>query len=112
MKTHKQKHLQQLHKMMLLDGPCDYFWSAANAGIYHMIKSLYPNVHMIDVVSDTNTFKPGVSLKDLRFNTTSLDEYSKPTKKKDIYPQGHYKEYTHELLATELISKLGITSNE
>ena len=113
MKTHKQKHLQQLHKMMLLDGPCDYFWSAANAGIYHMIKTMYPKVHMIDVVNTTNTYKPGVARKDLRFNTTTLDDYSKRTNnKKDIYPQGHFKEYTHELLATHLINKLGITLDE
>ena len=103
MKTHKQKHLQQLHKMMLLDGPCDYFWSAANAGIYHMIKAQYPQVYMIDVINTTNTFRPGVALKDLRFNDYTLQDYSTP---KDILPQGHFKEYTHKKLAEHLVNKI------
>lgn len=107
MKTHKDKNLQQLHRMMLLDGPCDYFWSAANAGIYHMIKSMYPKVYMIDVINTTNTFKPGNCLKDLRFNDFTLEDFSKILdNKKDIYPQGHFKEYTHEKLAKHLVEKI------
>jgi len=103
MKTHKQKHLQQLHKMMLVDGPCDYFWSAANAGIYYMIKTAFPKAHMIDVINTTNTFKPGVFLKDLRYNDKTLQDFSKPS---DIYPQGHFKEYTHVELAKHLCEKI------
>lgn len=103
MKTHKDKNLQKLQKMMLLDGPCDYFWSAANAGIYHMIKSMYPKAYMIDVINTTNTFRPGEALKNIRFNDFTLEDYSKP---KDIFPQGHFKEYTHKKLGIHLASKI------
>lgn len=103
MKTHKNKNLQQLHRMMVLDGPCDYFWSAANAGIYHIIKSMYPKVYMIDVINTTNKFKPGVLLKDLRFNDHTLEDFSDSN---DIYPQGHFKEYTHKKLAEHLVGKI------
>lgn len=103
MKTHKNNNLRDLHRMMMLDGPCDYFWSAANAGIYHMIKSMYPKVYMIDVINTTNTFRPGEPLKNLRFNDFTLEDYAKSN---DIYPQGHFKEYTHEKLAQHLVEKI------
>lgn len=107
MKTHKDNELKNLHKMMLLNGPCDYFWSASNAGIYHMIKTIYPKAYMIDVINTTNTFKPGNYLKDLRYNDYTLEDFTDyKNNKKDIYPQGHFKEQAHIKLANHLIENL------
>lgn len=103
MKTHKNKELQDLHRMMILHGPCDYFWSAANAGIYHMIKAQYPQVYMVDVINTTNTFRPGETLASLRFNDFTLEDFAIAD---DIYPQGHFKEYTHVKLADHLVEKI------
>lgn len=104
MQYHKDKDMRKAHKVLVTQGPCDFTWSAFNAGIYHLLKVHYPKILFIDTVNITNTFLPGDFLKKIRYNDYTLEDFA--VHRGDMYPQGHYKEYTHEKLAQHIYEKL------
>ena len=100
----KDKATEKFSQDMVRYGPSDWFWSASNAGIYHMIKTHFPKALMIDTVSTTNTYKPGLLLDKITFNSKNLSSFS--TTPQDKYPGGHFKEYTHAKLEEHIYEKL------
>lgn len=99
-----KKSNKNLHKTLITEGPSDIFWSAANAGIYHLIKVHYPKVKFISTVKTTNSLNPGKFLSSIQYNDYRLDDYA--ISLNDVYPQGHYKEYAHKELAKHIYEKL------
>jgi hypothetical protein len=104
MQYHNNKEFRKAHNTFVKHGPSDFSWSAFNAGIYHLLKLHYPNIILVDTVNITNTFYPGDFLKKICYNDYTLEDFA--TNQLDRYPQGHYKEYTHEKLAQHIYEKM------
>jgi len=107
----KEKSVVDAIRAMHIHGPTFFSWSAFNAGIYHLIHNQFPKVYLLDIADTMNSKTPGHSLKLIRSNKKTLQDFAKYSiidgkKCYDLYPQYHYKEYAHEAFADYLIEHL------
>lgn len=111
-KNHKDKKQRHLHQAMVEFGPTDFSWDAWNSGIYHLIKTQFPNVHIIDTTGKTNKRMKWANSK-IVSNTKNLHDFAKydiidGIKCYDLYPHYHFKTYAHEHFAEYLITELNL----
>jgi len=112
MASSNQKGYKQFYEGMLKWGPTDFSWAAWSSGIYHTIKLQFPKVHLIDATGKLNSkMKP--FMDSIKSNEKTLQDFAKydiidGNKVYDLYPQYHFKEYTHEDFADYLITELNL----
>mgnify|MGYP000852050965 CR=1 FL=1 len=109
----KSNDVRKFVKLAHTHGPTDFSWCSFNAGIYFLIKQMFPKVHLIDIADKMNSKRPGRDLKSIASNKKRLQDFAKYSiieskKYYDLYPQYHFKEYAHRDFATYLINELNL----